>query len=878
MSGLISSLHNSSAALRVHSKGLETVGKNLANINNPAYAKQRVAIGDRGQIDTGIATEMMGVEAMELRQNRDSMLDKGVMRELNATSALEAAKHVLENAETALGQFLDRTEDGTSIQNVSGATGGGISDALTDFFNAWESFSVKPNDVAEKQLLISKAQILADKFNATDKRLNQVQLDVDQQVQTDTIVVNGILNEIAKLNDYIAKAENVRPFSAVDLRDQRQAKLEELSKYVDVTFAAMDPDFKKSIGRIDVILNNGADPAVKLVNGSEVTAAGQFQYNADSRQLMWSGNDSTTTSTIPDGSLKARLDAATMTVADTRESIYDLASHLEEEVNLAYQSAGGVGNVFNLTTTAAGLLNLDYNSDLNLKAGASGGNQIALAVAALGTKVYNATGKVEFLSADPHGFADGDKVYETDNGLMWVAPGIDPAKVGITDINAYYLVERVSDTSFHLKTDEIDPIYLDESTISSPITTVTSLEEISLDSTLSPRFEPYITEFSFPDDVSNDGDEVRFTGLPPETTSQLLDSSLVYTLRENANGTFRILKPDGSELQVTEDELYGVDRTFSPQIEIASESSVISTTGSAVTYGGEFYGDFQLADAGSFNAGNQIKFTNLPAGSAFREDATYSVAKLTVDPTNGALLSDGDPNGITIYQFNDIDGGPIAGVQSSAIDANTEIILVKAPGYPRSSTIVAEEFDQNNGRSTGEIIVDTPSGFAVGQSIKFTNLPVGSGLSDTEFYTISALNTDSNGKTLLTVLDSNGDLVVTEAGDIDANTSIVMEKSVVEGDFVSFRQQDEVEGSFAGNFNSIVTVLAQELNTTNIRLEDQQLSEKMALESRDQFSGVSQDEEVTDMMKFQRSFQASARHINIIDTLLDQVVNRLGIG
>jgi flagellar hook-associated protein 1 FlgK len=88
----------------------------------------------------------------------------------------------------------------------------------------------------------------------------------------------------------------------------------------------------------------------------------------------------------------------------------------------------------------------------------------------------------------------------------------------------------------------------------------------------------------------------------------------------------------------------------------------------------------------------------------------------------------------------------------------------------------------------------------------------------------------------------------------------------------------DFQGSFASNFNKTVTILAQELNTTNIRLEDQKLSQEMAVNNRDQFSGVSQDEEMTDMMKFQRSFQASARHVNVIDTLLEQVVNRLGVG
>ena len=116
---------------------------------------------------------------------------------------------------------------------------------------------------------------------------------MDQQIEADIVVVNDLLNEIAEINDYIAKAENVKPFSAVDLRDQRQAKLEQLSKYVDVTFVAMDPDFKKSLGRVDVILNNGADLAVELVDGSQITAAGKFEYDSEYRQLTWSAAPAT---------------------------------------------------------------------------------------------------------------------------------------------------------------------------------------------------------------------------------------------------------------------------------------------------------------------------------------------------------------------------------------------------------------------------------------------------------------------------------------------------------------------------------------------------------------------------------------------------------
>jgi flagellar hook-associated protein 1 FlgK len=390
MSGLIGSLQNSSSALRVHSKGLEVAGKNLANINNRGYSKERVEIGDRGSINTGIATESMGVEAMGLRQNRDPLLDKSVMREITSTSSLEAAKKVLQSAETALGQFLDRTKDSTSIQNATGANGGGISDALTDFFNAWESFSVKPNDSGEKQLLLAKAQILAEKINSTDKRLEQVQTDADAQLTTDVNVVNGLLAEIAKTNEYIAKAELVKPFSAVDLRDQRQAKLEELSQYISVQFEPIVPD---GLGQIKVT-SNGLD----LVNGKNVLGA--YEYDAANRALKFNAvddlKDQTFTDTdLPEGKLGAQINAASSDVQAARTGISDLADNLKASINSVYQQVDTTNNPQFFLAPAAGsklTLNSAITADTLKGSARTGANDIALQIASLGTDAIAALG------------------------------------------------------------------------------------------------------------------------------------------------------------------------------------------------------------------------------------------------------------------------------------------------------------------------------------------------------------------------------------------------------------------------------------------------------------------------------------------------------
>jgi flagellar hook-associated protein 1 len=637
MSGLIGSLQNSSGALRVHSKGLEVAGKNLANINNRGYSKERVAIGDRGSIDTGIATESMGVEAMGLRQNRDALLDKSVMREITSTGSLEAAKKVLESAEIALGQFLDRTKDSTSIQNAPGASGGGISDAITDFFNAWESFSVKPNDVGEKQLLIAKAQILAEKINSTDKRLAQVQSDADAQIQTDVGIVNGLLAEIAKTNEYIAKAELVKPFSAVDLRDQRQAKLEELAQYIDVTFEPIVPD---GLGQISV-----KSGSLTLVNGKDI--AGQFDYanKALAFNLELKPNISTTgqvtTINVPDF-LKAPADTAPTFGTPPSIIIND---------PVATNETGAVAT--------ATLLN---NKISSISTNSAGSNYTSATTVAI---------QIPFKLENP-----------------------------------------------------------------------SSNERLLMNGKLSAQLKASVE-------------------VVQETRNQIND--LAIQLKQEVNNTYNANGGTG--------DLFTFSTTSDGLLNFQF-GSVSPTAGSA--------------------GGNKRALEVAELGTHIEPVSTKKVLSTSANHT----LLDGET--VTIGT-------------DDAKQYKVEVLSDKS-FMLRSDKVPA---------------ITPPS-------YEYT-VPTG------------PFDIKKNGATVANVL--------------------------AEG----IRTLD-FSGSFASNFNKTVTTLAQQLNTTNIRLEDQKLSQEMAVNNRDQFSGVSQDEEMTDMMKFQRSFQASARHVNVIDTLLEQVVNRLGVG
>ena len=67
--------------------------------------------------------------------------------------------------------------------------------------------------------------------------------------------------------------------------------------------------------------------------------------------------------------------------------------------------------------------------------------------------------------------------------------------------------------------------------------------------------------------------------------------------------------------------------------------------------------------------------------------------------------------------------------------------------------------------------------------------------------------------------------------------------------------------------------LGQSLSSVNSQIDNQAVVENMLSKQRDSISGVSLDEEMTDLIRFQKAFQASARLITTIDEMLDTIVN-----
>jgi flagellar hook-associated protein 1 FlgK len=77
-------------------------------------------------------------------------------------------------------------------------------------------------------------------------------------------------------------------------------------------------------------------------------------------------------------------------------------------------------------------------------------------------------------------------------------------------------------------------------------------------------------------------------------------------------------------------------------------------------------------------------------------------------------------------------------------------------------------------------------------------------------------------------------------------------------------------------YQALVARIGADVRNTN-RLESNAQTLTTAINDRRQStSGVSMDEEMTNLVRFQRGYQASARAMNTVDEMLDQLINRTG--
>lgn len=392
MLGLFGTLSMGSRSLQAQQQGIETAGHNLANVNNPAYARQRVRISTSNILPSPIGPVGTGAQVTQVEQIRDRLLDQRIRSESSVSGYWLAQQKALQYAQAELGQGIDRQASGAEGAAAAGAQRG-LADGLQDLFNAFQSVATSPTSIAERQVLLQKAQALANRFNVTDERLGELRSLLNEQLQDEVGSANQLLAGIASLNESVLNAE-VGGGTANDLRDLRQQKLEALAQLVQVDAV------EDASGNLNVSVSGTAVVTGQTVN--DTLAA----YDPGTGALLVRTATSGTALTLTGGRMQGAIDARDGALTDLQNKLNAEATELITRVNALHSAGfgltGSTGATFFSGTSAT---TIAVNTTLIANpaavqaagvAGAVGDNQVALALAQLAEVRLAALGNQTF--------------------------------------------------------------------------------------------------------------------------------------------------------------------------------------------------------------------------------------------------------------------------------------------------------------------------------------------------------------------------------------------------------------------------------------------------------------------------------------------------
>ena len=221
------------SALRMNQKKLDVVGHNLANMNTEGYTRQELKTSSINYenptsfyMNSNDVNVGFGVAMDEVRQLRDQFLD-GQYRTQNGKSSYNES---IGESLKSLSLFLDETK-------VNGIRSS-FDDIQRSLTNMQDPSKVQ--DPVYEGELMSRVQAMTTLMNSAAESIHQAEKNEFHKIDgTNTSEngaiqkINSLVSDIGDLNNRIKKNQLLGN-PALELQDQRNLKLDELSKYVPI--------------------------------------------------------------------------------------------------------------------------------------------------------------------------------------------------------------------------------------------------------------------------------------------------------------------------------------------------------------------------------------------------------------------------------------------------------------------------------------------------------------------------------------------------------------------------------------------------------------------------------------------------------------------
>ena len=320
------------SGLNASQGALATVGNNIANANTSGYSRQQIVQGSAGSQQVGGVFIGTGTTLADVRRVYNSYLDA----QLQTTTSLNGDAQA----------YLDQIG---SVDKLLSDKSTGVSAVLNSFFSSLQTAAGAPGDASARQLLLTNAQALNNRFNSISTQLNQQNEGINSQLDTLTSMVNQHTATIASLNQQIAQATTAgnTPNNLLDARNEAVRTLNEL---VGVTVQEHDNVYDVTLGTGQALVQGNTSNTLSAVPGK--VDKSQFSI-----QINYAQSSSDVTSVISGGKigglLRYRDDVLAPAMNDLGRTAIVVADAINKQLGQGLDANGEFGSsMFNSINSA----------------------------------------------------------------------------------------------------------------------------------------------------------------------------------------------------------------------------------------------------------------------------------------------------------------------------------------------------------------------------------------------------------------------------------------------------------------------------------------------------------------------------------------------
>ncbi|MBI5474543.1 MAG: flagellar hook-associated protein FlgK [Ignavibacteriae bacterium] len=313
MPGLFGLLELGRRALSAQSSAMNVTSHNIANASTPGYTRQRANLGATLPALTAQGLFLgTGVNLDSIDRLRDRFIDMQYRQANTSLGSASLRQSILSQIEAVLNEPSDS----------------GLQSAMSSFFNSFQELANHPEETGPRTNVLQQATRLVQTFNRMSNSFTTQRNDLVEDVTRKVDRINQLTHDIGELNNQIVTMRGVGQEPS-DLMDQRDLKLDELSKLTNVSVSQdSQGSMLVSIGGT-LVASNGSSLAIQV----SVTAAEMKVSTVTGADVPVTG-----------GELSGVLDLYNNVIPGYMSQLDSLANTIITRVNAVHSAGYGLGN------------------------------------------------------------------------------------------------------------------------------------------------------------------------------------------------------------------------------------------------------------------------------------------------------------------------------------------------------------------------------------------------------------------------------------------------------------------------------------------------------------------------------------------------------